>query len=443
MASRSGYGDDIAIDTGKVATGTAYSNFPGPTSSPLGSTGPSINWKYDTVPPYGQTVTPAVADTRSLDYRDNPARPITRMWFGPMTMIDFLGNMNMSRYWWAGTSTEAPTWELKYGAQTAINSIRANNPNDFVSLVAFNIPTSTKTGVNGQWNTAISPLSQNYNLMKQRLAYAQYSITTGNQFSPFDSVAGYGPNTTYGALTGGNVIGTVPRGQSGTCSAYAFMLAYNQFSSDPATAAMGTVAGADGGRGRNGAQRTIIFETDGVASATATNEANPSAAMSASPLFVPAGVNSIFKVRYDNGETPDAIYGPPTPTTAANNYPVLQTQSMVDLLTSQITNASAPGFATSAKPVLVHCIAFGSLFDPTNSSPAQTEALDMLQYIQWKGGTAPGTNPTAATLLPSYKIVNQSNCFDNPPGSGNGRLSNLQTAFESCLQADISVSLIR
>src|SRR5260370_34216204 len=94
---------------------------------------------------------------------------------------------------------------------------------------------------------------------------------------------------------------SVPRSVGGTCSPYSMMLAYNQFSGDSSTAVFGGGAstpyyGVAGGLGRNGAQKMIIFETGGVASATATGSAS-NLDPAASPLLVAQGANSYFKDR--------------------------------------------------------------------------------------------------------------------------------------------------
>ena len=39
-----------------------------------------------------------------MHYGDNPQRPILSFWFGPMTMVDFLGNYNL---WYTGYGNDA------------------------------------------------------------------------------------------------------------------------------------------------------------------------------------------------------------------------------------------------------------------------------------------------------------------------------------------------
>ncbi len=77
-------------------------------------------------------------------------RPLLSFWFGPMTMIDFLGNYNLwysgygndcSHYcWWPGTCHEAPLYACKLGIQAALSDIQNNHPNDLVSLIMFSVP---------------------------------------------------------------------------------------------------------------------------------------------------------------------------------------------------------------------------------------------------------------------------------------------------------------
>ena len=85
-----------------------------------------------------------------MHYGDNPLRPILSFWFGPMTMVDFLGNYNLwytgygndcSRYcWWPGTCHESPMYACKLGIQAALNDMQNNHPNDLISLIMFSTP---------------------------------------------------------------------------------------------------------------------------------------------------------------------------------------------------------------------------------------------------------------------------------------------------------------
>ena len=61
-----------------------------------------------------------------------------------------------------------------------------------------------------------------------------------------------------------------------TCYAMGLMLAYNQFSANTSLVNYnpGDPAGDAGGNGRHGAQKIIIFETDGAPNTTATATLN-------------------------------------------------------------------------------------------------------------------------------------------------------------------------
>ena len=194
-----------------------------------------------------------------MHYGDNPQRPTLHFWFGPLTMVDFLGNYNIwynvspycSRYcWWPGTCHESPLYACKLGIQAALTDIENNHPNNDVSLILFSTPRSS-SGENDdtRFNRVRVGLSQNYSNMNDSLWYPP--ATVGNSsatVTPYDS---------------NNI--EVPRATGGTCYAYSLMLAYNQFSGNTSLVnySVGQPAGDAGGNGRQGAQKIIIFETDG------------------------------------------------------------------------------------------------------------------------------------------------------------------------------------
>jgi hypothetical protein len=406
-------------------------------------------------------------DTGYMDYRDQPPRPVAKYWFGPLTMIDFLGNYNYSywlktqgigtKFWWPGTSHEAPLWQLKTGVQSALGDVRNNHPNDYLSVIAFSTPTDS-AGNPGTYNSVLWPLSQNYNSMTDVLWFPQYLVNNFHA-SPPDRVSEITPyDYAYNSSTGAStlqtgVMASVPRSLGGTCSPFSLMLAYNQFSSDATTAAFGGGSttpyyGQAGGLGRNGAQKMVMFETDGVASATATGSASNFDPAQQPGLLVAQGAASYFKVRQTANpsppnplEYPDYVFGPP-------DSAVTQTMKMADLITNYTNNPTSPGFATFRKPVKINCIAFGSLFYPGNNAippsgtqPAQTEALNLLQYMQYKGAI----QASASTPLAASRIINQSVWDDgsSPPNPATCRKGALQQAFSQSMQDTVGVVLIR
>jgi len=83
------------------------------------------------------------------------------------------------------------------------------------------------------------------------------------------------------------------------------------------------------------------------------------------------------------------------------------------------------------KQVKIHTIAFGSLFAESNTTTAKKNALELLQYIQFKGGTQ--LSPTEP--LQPFKIINQTSFTD--------RLESLRRAFQAAMHDSVSVTLIR
>jgi hypothetical protein len=113
----------------------------------------------------------------------------------------------------------------------------------------------------------------------------------------------------------------------------------------------------------------------------------------------------------------------------------LQATAVAQAICNLDTDPNTPGYATPRKPVFLHTIAFGSLFDATNSSSSKTTALNLLQQMQAIGTTqSPGSPTDATTALQSYKIIT---------GTSSTRISNLQTAFSNILQDGLQLTLIK
>ena len=348
---------------------------------------------------------PTSPDTRYMNYNDNPKRPRLHFWFGPMTMLDFLGNYNLgsvtspnwqANWWWPGTCHESPMWELKVGMQASLVDIKLNHPNDYVTTMYFSAPkNSASSPAYGRFNRTRSPLGRDYTRMIDLLWYPKTTVDTpGTEIGPYDF------SDTL----------ELPHANGGTCPAMAFMLAYNQFSTNSGLktyAPSPSPSGEAGGLGRRGAQKLIILETDGMANVPA----------SASLQNVGAYQN-YYQVR--QGST--------------NEYPSnsgtvdTQVYGIVDQIVA-LDSVSPAGYSTLRKPVLIHCLAFGGLFDAGVTDPDQAAALTLLQTIQFKGKT----QAAAATALPSYKIIT---------GTSSERITKLQQAIQTIMQDGVQVSLI-
>ncbi len=346
-----------------------------------------------------------------MHYGDNPLRPNTKFWFGPLTMVDFLGNYNLwyangvspscSRFcWMPGTCHESPMYACKLGIQAALTDIQSNHPNDAVSTIMFSVPRDSANDVSDdRFNRVRVGLGRSYSNMIESLWYPPATIGNASAtVSPYDT---------------NNI--EVPRATGGTCYSYALMLAYNQFScsSSLTNYSSGQPAGDAGGNGRKGAQKVIIFETDGAPNFTA------------SAAFVNGGAyNSYYKIRYNYGSPSGSEYP-----TSVNQYGDNDSSvtSQIYSLCQQICardNASSPGYATANKPVKIHCIGFGPAFSPSSSSAATNKAT--LQKMQSYGSVTDG--------MPSYKIIY---------GSESEVIADLQTAFRTIMADGIQITLIQ
>ena len=79
----------------------------------------------------------------------------------------------------------------------------------------------------------------------------------------------------------------------------------------------------------------------------------------------------------------------------------------------------------------VHCIGYGSIFDPAFANAQQTTALNFLQTIQYYGNTSPDTN---GATFPAYKKIY---------GPNSQRIANMQQAISIIMQSGVQVSLIQ
>jgi len=322
-------------------------------------------------------------------------------------MVEFLGNFTVGYqtandgrfFWWPGTCHEAPMYGCKLGIRAALADIQNNHPNDLVSMIMFSTPRTSSSSTTSRFNRVRVGLGRNYANMQEALWYPP--ATVGNSsatVTPYDS---------------NNV--EVPRAFGGTCYSYPLMLAYNQFSGNTSlqTYSAGQPTGDAGGMGRKGAQKVIIFETDGAPNTTASSTIN-----NLGPY------NSYYNIRY-NYSNPGSSQYP----TGVSGYSDLSSTVTTQILTvcnqiCALDTASVPGFSSTNKKVKIHCIGFGPVFNPINSGAAA--AKDFLNQMQVIGNVNDG--------MPSYKTVY---------GTQDQVISHLQEAFEKIMVDGIQVTLIQ
>jgi len=342
-------------------------------------------------------------DGRYMDYNDNPWRPRHRLWFGPLTMIQFMSDTGKL----PGTAHDISMYPMKTGVGGALIHIQNNHPNDLISMILFNRPQYNNDPPNvGGFNSVQYNLTNNFTGMLQSLWLPPNSSSSDVRLWSAD-----GLNT--------------PRAfadwTSNTASSYGFMLAYNQYSGNPTLQSPPGGTTAIGGYGRKGASKLVIYETDGM-----------------------ANQDSIPVNGFQNSGPYKSYYrllpGDPINGAAYSATHLLQVVEAIcnkddstpyqTLPTTYPTPPAYPGFATANRPVLVECIAFGAIFE--TPSTIQTNSIKLLQEISTIGGTV---FPASAT--------DPANGFKWCIGTLAQRRDKLKTAFVQILTASVPVSLIQ
>jgi Flp pilus assembly protein TadG len=373
---------------------------------------------------------PPGAPSQYMTYTDNPARPQLRHWFGPLSMVDFLHNFNM----WVQTSGyyckqpadsyEAPLYSAKQAFLAAVTTMQNNHPNDWVSTICFSWPRTgansnwslTGNAVSGRFNCVSCPLGTNYAYARSALLFP-FSTINADGTPNNTEITPYDPDPSTGAIPSANFVDT-PRPDGETCFSMGLMLAYNQFAvtttSDKTLRSFVTStpitfpSGMAGGMGRKGAQKLIIFETDGLANTTATAS------------LVNAGTYKYYSIRYDMNKPSTSEY-PSCTNYGINNSTVLnEVYGIVQQL--------ATDYGTTRNPFRLYALGFGPVF--ASGAPDRTNALTTLQTMQYYAGT----QANASTALPSNQIIT---------GTDSQMSSNMISAYTSILQNSVQIALIK
>jgi Flp pilus assembly protein TadG len=324
-----------------------------------------------------------------IDPLDNPKRPRHRFWFGPMTFVQYCLDTGLL----PGTAQDISMVAAKLGIQGALTDIQTNHPADLVSMILFSRP-----------HYAGEP--------SEAGAFSQAQFNLSNDFSGMINALWFPPNSSSNDVRPWDSNGLqTPRAHGDYCAntatSYGFMLAYNQFSSNS-----NLRNALVGGLGRNGAQRLVVLETDGMANqSTQQNFTNS------------GGLNSYYNVRPS-----DTVH-------TSGNAPG---QDAIDIATRicalTTDNSNGPGYATPRKPVTIHCIAFGAVFEPTAQGSEPAAAMSLLQQISALGGTG---------FPPSVTSYSDPNFYKLCTGTLDQRQSKLRQAFSKIMDDGVSVVMVR
>jgi hypothetical protein len=335
-------------------------------------------------------------------------------------MVDYLNNYNMDSnvanyfYMQPGDSYEAPLYTGKQGFLAAVDTMKSNHPNDWVSVAQYSWPRTSATDSTRRFNCVSCPLGTNYAYAKAALLFP-FSTINADGSCNLTEVTPYDADPATGSVPSANFVDT-PRSDGDTCFAMGLMLSYNQFavtttgdatlrsyvSSSPIT----FPSGMAGGMGRKGAQKVILFETDGLPNCSAT-----------ASLVSGTGYN-YYKIRYDMNKPYSSEY-PSINALDVNDPTVLsQVYSLVDQLKSD--------YSTSRNPFRLYSFGFGPVFSGSQAS----SALSTLQTMQYHAGTQ--SDPS--TALSSNQIIT---------GTDAQMSARMVAAFTSVLQSGVQVALIK
>lgn len=324
-----------------------------------------------------------------MNYTDTPSMPRMHFWFGPLTMLGFIGDRNNSYGWLAGTTHQAQCWQLKAGMNSALDDIKNNHPNDYCSLQFFAYYNFQAPRVT---------MGQNFSRLKNALFYP-YSL-----LSALDS----GDTTTelrpYTSSLGNAQVGNLPNANGGTDPVSGFAQAFNTLSWSSAAYNARTSpnnTSANGGSGRKGAAKIVIYETDGV------------------PNQRPGWT-------YKNPGADNAYWqeggGSPGSSAADDSIQVAVKMSL---------QQGSGGMSLPNNSCKVYCLAFGDLFATPYSTAAQN-GLSYLLDVQKAGNTSPAT-ASGWAAFPSGQVIG---------GTYSQRITKLRSAMEAIMQSGIQVTLI-
>lgn len=356
-----------------------------------------------------QSATPSVDPRPYMNYSDNPNRPRMHFWFGPTTMLDFISCREPRRLWWPATSREAQSWQVNAAVNSALEDIRINHPNDYVAMTYF--------ATTSQYYTPRVSTSQNWKALHNVLFYP-FNMTTGS--SPLLDDPTY-EERPYNNSFNSRMNGVLPNANGGTDPISGLTVAFNCLSSSNTLPNNQYPT-----RGRRGAAKIVIFETDGVPNNV------PSWSLTDSGLntrYQSSGNTPLW-----HGETRDGVTlnSDGLHNAAKAALTVVRQTRMLESEQSGIQG----GLSTPGTPARVYSIGFGDLFEgyvgtyDSLATDMSRDATRFLLLVQQLGGTSPWA--ANAMIEPSHIIG----------GDYRQRINDLRTVLERILQSGVQVTLI-
>ncbi|MBX9585389.1 MAG: hypothetical protein K2X87_34205, partial [Gemmataceae bacterium] len=283
-------------------------------------------------------------------------------------------------------------WQLKAGMNSVLDDIRNNHPNDSVGMVMFSYSAYKNIRV---------AQGQDFLALKNALFYPKSLLTAIRGGDLTSEVRPY--TDTWASVAGDEV----PNANGSTDPNTGLMLAFNLLSpSSSLPAVYGTV------RGRRGAAKIVIFETDGVPNSYSNFTLNLK------------GYDTYYS-SLTNGGSPGNGVEP------SMSRAVTVAQQIAKPMATVNTAGVDSGLSLASARAKVYPIGFGDLFDAT-LAPDATFRPTALQFLA-NVGVAGGTVSAGATSPPPNQIIT---------GSYANRISTLRTCLQQIFQSGVSVTLI-
>jgi len=306
-------------------------------------------------------------------------------------MMDFLGNGTAQSSggtvtnWLSGTVNEAQCWQLKAGMNSVLDDVKNNHPNNYVGMVMF---------AYADYNDIRRPMGQNFTSLKNALFYPR---TLLDAIDGGDTTSEIRPYTVSNSTTlGHRNADIIPNANKATDPITGFAYAFNLLSPSAQLPAQYT------SKGRRGAAKTVIFETDGV----------PNSSRNFTPTLK----------GYDT-------YYPQS--TSVKSYAQSDAIAIINQMVKPMlaTNVSGQDSGMSIPNALcrVYPIGFGDLFDADlapGATTARNNALAFLNAVAAAGKT--GSVPTTQIITGEY----------------NERIAGLKSCMENIFQSGVGVTLV-